>query len=244
MKNIIFIMLFSAFSFANEGNFPEDIESEFKPTNSVVFDPLSGYNRVMTSFNDGFITYVLSPTAKGYAYVVPEVARTGINNFFINLFFPVRFVNNLLQLKFERAGKEMGRFLVNTIWGFGGFMDQATNTLGMERYKEDFGQTLGYWGVGEGFHVVLPFLGPSNLRDIVGITGDLILAPTSQLAHNVLPYKIPQNDLQAIGMDTLYIVNDYSFHPDMYEIVKKDAIDLYPYLRDAYNQKREKEIEE
>ena len=112
MKKILFTLLLSIFCFANEGNFPEDLENEFKPTNSVVFDPLSGYNRVMTSFNDSFYTYVLTPTAKGYAYVVPEVARTGINNFFTNLFFPIRFANNLLQFKFENAGKEVGRFLV------------------------------------------------------------------------------------------------------------------------------------
>ena len=244
MRKIFFILLLSIFCFADKGIFPEDLEQEFKPTSSVVFDPLSGYNRAMTSFNDGFYTYILTPTAKGYAYVVPEVARTGINNFFTNLFFPIRFVNNLLQLKFENAGKEVGRFLVNTIWGFGGFMDQATNTLGMQIYREDFGQTLGYWGVGDGFHIVLPFLGPSNPRDMLGLGVDLLLSPTSQLGHNTIPYKIPQDNWQELGIDTLYKVNEYSFHPNMYEIIKKDALDLYPYLRDAYNQKREREIEE
>lgn len=198
----------------------------------------------MTSFNDSFYTYVLTPTAKGYAYVVPEVARTGINNFFTNLFFPIRFANNLLQFKFENAGKELGRFLVNTIWGFGGFMDQATNTLGMKIYREDFGQTLGYWGVGQGFHIVLPLLGPSNPRDIIGLAGDFLLSPTDRLGHNTLEYKIPQNIGQAIAIDSWYKVNEYSFNPNMYEIIKRDAIDLYPYLRDAYNQKREREINE
>lgn len=244
MRKILLTLLLSIFCFANEGNFPEDLENEFKPTNSVVFDPLSGYNRVITSFNDSFYTYVLTPTAKGYAYVVPEVARTGINNFFTNLFFPIRFVNNLLQFKFENAGKELGRFLVNTIWGFGGFMDQATNTLGMKIYREDFGQTLGYWGVGQGFHIVLPLLGPSNPRDIIGLAGDFLLSPTDRLGHNTLEYKIPQNIGQAIAIDSWYKVNEYSFNPNMYEIIKRDAIDLYPYLRDSYNQKREREINE
>ncbi|WP_198306145.1 VacJ family lipoprotein [Arcobacter vandammei] len=244
MKKLIFVILFTLSSFATEGNFPEDIEDEFKPVNSVVFDPLSGYNRAMTSFNDGFYTNIASPVAKGYAYVVPEVARTGINNFFTNLMFPIRFVNNILQFKFENAGKELGRFLTNTVFGLGGFMDQATNTLGMKIYKEDFGQTLGYWGVGDGFHIVLPFLGPSNLRDVIGLSADLALAPTSQLGHNTIPYKIPQDNLQELGIDILYKTNDYSFNPDFYEIIKKDAIDLYPYLRDAYNQKRDKEIKE
>lgn len=158
--------------------------------------------------------------------------------------FPIRFVNNLLQFKFENASKELGRFVVNTIWGLGGFMDQATNTLDMKIYGEDFGQTLGYWGIGDGFHIVLPFLGPSNLRDTVGLVAGLSLAPTSQLAHNTIPYKIPQNNLQEFGIDALYKTNEYSFHPDFYEKIKADAIDLYPYLRDAYNQKRDKEIKE
>ena len=242
--SILFIITFSISSFANEENVIDDFEDEFKPVNSVVFDPLSGYNRVMTSFNDGFYTHIASPVAKGYAYVVPEVARTGISNFFTNLMFPIRFVNNILQFKFENASKELGRFMVNTVFGLGGFMDQATNTLGMKIYKEDFGQTLGYWGIGEGFHIVLPLLGPSNLRDVIGLSADLALAPTSQLGHNAIPYKIPQNDLQELGIDIVYKTIDYSFNPDFYEIIKKDAIDLYPYLRDAYSQKRANDIKE
>lgn len=248
MKKIFFVMfLISTFTILNlnaEDNFHEEFENEYKSANSVIFDPLSGYNRIMTSFNDGFYTYVATPAAKGYAYAVPTVARTGINNFFTNLMFPIRFVNNILQLKFENASKELGRFTVNTIWGFGGFMDQATNTLGMKLYDEDFGQTLGYWGVGGGFHIVLPFVGPSNLRDTVGLAAGLSLAPTRQLAHNTIPYKIPQNTLQEVGIDILYKTNQHSFHPDIYEKIKADAIDLYPYLRDVYNQKREKEIKE
>ncbi len=241
---ILFISSFALYSNASQDDFADDIESEFKPMNSVVFDPLSGYNRAMTSFNDGFYTHVASPVAKGYAYIMPETARTGINNFFTNLMFPIRFVNNLLQFKFQNASKELGRFMVNTVFGLGGFMDQATNTLGMKIYREDFGQTLGYWGIGEGFHIVLPILGPSNLRDVVGLSADLALAPTSQLAHNTIPYKIPQDSLQELGIDILFKTNEYSFHPDFYEKIKADAIDLYPFLRDAYTQKREKEIKE
>ena len=93
LRKILLTLLLSIFCFANEGNFPEDLENEFKPTNSVVFDPLSGYNRVMTVFNDSFYTYVLTPTSKGYAYVVPETARIGIDNFFTN-FFIHRFSDN------------------------------------------------------------------------------------------------------------------------------------------------------
>ncbi|RBQ29180.1 MlaA family lipoprotein [Aliarcobacter vitoriensis] len=247
MKKLILIMFFTLLSFANEpinNDFPEEFDSEFSSKTEDIFDPLSGYNRTMTSFNDGFYSYVLTPVSKGYAYVVPKPARTGINNFFTNLMFPVRFINNLLQFKFQNASEEMGRFFINTIWGIGGFMDPATDVIGMKIHREDFGQTLGYWGIGDGFPVVLPFIGPSNLRDMVGLTGDFIVAPTSQLGHNTLDYKIPQNTLQELGIDTVYKVNEYSFNPNFYEIIKKDALDLYPYLRDVYKQKRTKEIEE
>lgn len=244
MKKFLLLSILSVFLYANEVDFADEFEEEFKVSNQEVFDPLSGYNRAMTSFNDGFYTHVLSPVSKSYAYAVPEVARTGINNFFTNLMFPVRFVNNLLQFKFENASKELGRFVVNTIWGLGGFMDQATNTLGMEIYDEDFGQTLGYWGVKEGFHVVLPFLGPSNLRDIVGLSVDSLASPTSQMGHNTVPYKIPEDTWQELGIESFDTVNTYSFHPDLYNNLKKDALDLYPYLRDIYTQKRNKEIAE
>lgn len=247
MRKLIFILLFTISTFANvtENNVAfDEFDSEFSSRTQEVFDPLSGYNRIMTSFNDGFYTNILSPVSKGYAYVIPETGRTGISNFFTNLYFPIRFVNNILQFKFTKASEELGRFVVNTIFGLGGFMDPATTSLKMGIHREDFGQTLGFYGVGEGFHVVLPLLGPSNLRDIVGLAGDLIISPTDQLGHNAIPYTIPQNNLQELGITSLYKVNEYSFHPDLYKNIKKDALDLYPYLRDIYTQKRNKQIEE
>ena len=135
-----------------------DFDVEFKETTPIA-DPLSGYNRVMTSFNDAFYEYALIPVARGYAYVVPKSARTAVSNFFDNLMFPVRFVNNLLQFKFKNAGEETLRFLANTIIGFGGLTDGA-QYYGLTKRDEDFGQTLGAWGLGGGFHVVLPVLGP------------------------------------------------------------------------------------
>lgn len=94
-------------------------------------------------------------------------------------------------------------------------MDQATNTLGMKIYREDFGQTLGYWGVGQGFHIVLPLLGPSNPRDIIGLAGDFLLSPTDRLGHNTLEYKIPQNIGQAIAslliISYIFGLKEYSF---------------------------------
>ena len=223
MKKII-LVLFLMFSSVNSSEVLDSFDSEYSQKSSEVFDPLSGYNRAMTHFNDGFYKHFLSPVSKAYAYVVPQTARTGIDNFFTNLMFPI--------------------LLVNTIWGIGGFMDPATDILNMKIHKEDFGQTLGYWGVGDGFSVVLPFLGQSNLRDIVGLSADLVVSPTSQLGHNTLDYKIPQKQLEELAITSLHKVNEYSFNPNMYEIMTKDTLDLYIFLRDAYKQKRDKEIKE
>lgn len=247
MKKIIFILIFAIFSFDNEtnnDNFSEEFDSEFTSNTKEVFDPLSGYNRIMTTFNDKVYLNVLVPVSKGYAYVVPETARTGVNNFFNNIMFPVRFVNNLLQLKFKNSSEELGRFLINSLWGLGGFMDLATTELHMKEHKEDFGQTLGFYGVGEGFHVVLPLLGPSNLRDIVGLTADNVVSPLSRLGEDGIDYKIPNTVLEEYGIKTFDVVNYTSLNPDQYETIKKDALDLYPFLRDIYTQARKRQIEE
>lgn len=246
MKKIIFILLFTLIGFANETNTDDTTNKiNLEPTTkSVVFDPLSGYNEVMTQFNDKFYIYVLAPTAKGYNYIVPQAARTGIDNFFTNLLFPIRFVNNLLQLKFQNSAEELGRFFINTIFGLGGFMDPATTELNMKIHKEDFGQTLGFYGIGEGFHFVLPFLGQSNLRDMVGLTADGIVSPTSTAANNAIEYKIPDNTLQEVGIGTFYFINSSSLNPNSYEDLTKDVPDLYPFLRDTYTKTRQQQISE
>ena len=243
MKKIIFILLFAILSYANE-DFYEDFDSEFSNKPQEVFDPLSGYNRLMTTFNDKVFLNIVVPVSKGYAYVVPETARTGIDNFFNNIMFPVRFTNNLLQLKFKNSLEELERFLINTLWGLGGFMDLATSELNIKAHKEDFGQTLGFYGVGDGFHVVLPLLGPSNLRDIVGIGADSYVSVLSTTGSSDLNYKIPDTFLQQMGITTFSIVNSTSLKLGQYESIKKDALDLYPFLRDIYTQARKKQIEE
>ncbi len=247
MKNLILILLLINFSFANENNndnFDEEFNSEFSTKKEEIFDPLSGYNRIMTSFNDKVFINVLNPVAEGYAYITPETIRIGINNFFENILFPVRFSNNLLQLKFKNSSEELGRFLINTLWGLGGFMDPATKELNMQAHKEDFGQTLGFYGVGEGFPIVLPFLGPSNLRDMVGIVGDSYISPLSTTGDSDLRYKIPNNLVQELGIQTFNVVNSTSLKLGQYESLRKDALDLYPFLRDIYSQARKKQIEE
>jgi len=239
-----FFMLFFTF-FVSITCFAQDFDSfenEFNAKQKDVYDPLEGYNRVMTDFNDFVYMNVLEPTARGYANVVPETARTGLSNFFYNLGFPIRFVNNILQFKFGRACEELGRFTINSTFGLLGFLDPATRNLNMDSYKEDFGQTLGFYGVGEGIPIVLPFLGPSNIRDILGTTADGYVSPLTDTS--ALNYKIPNNAAETLGIRIVHVVNETSLNLGVYENLKKDAIDLYPFLRDTYSQKREKEIRE
>lgn len=268
MKHLILIVLLSCLCFSNDKNLNyntaekqtiKNIENEFeefdeeefeefdeitKNTNNEIFDPLSGYNRVITSFNDKVYIHILNPIATTYSKVLPNNARVGIANFFNNLLFPINFVNNLLQLKFINASEELGRFIINTIWGLGGFMNPASEYLQLKEHKEDFGQTLGYWGIGEGFPLVLPFLGPSNLRDTLSLVGDSYINPLNSTGSGDLAYKISKNWTTSIGIKTFDIVNSTSLRLGQYENIKKDALDLYPFLRDIYSQMRKQQIKE
>ena len=227
----------------------DEVEDEFddefaENETEEIFDPLSGYNRVMTKFNDFVFINAINPIAKGYAYVTPEPVRVGISNAFDNLMFPVRFVNNVLQLKFANATEELGRFVVNSTFGIAGLMDPAKTEFGWEAHDEDFGQTLGHYGVGSGFHIVLPLLGPSNLRDVVSMVPNGYIDPLSYTGASDIKYKIPHNGLEAMGYAAFKNLNTVSLKLGQYENLKKDALDLYPFLRDIYEQKRNKEIEE
>ena len=199
-----------------------------------VFDPLSGYNRVMTSFNDVFYSYILTPVASGYDYVMPDPIQGAFSNFFYNILYPMRLVNNLLQGKFENSWDETKRFLINSTVGFGGLNDMAGKYYGISRHDEDFGQTLGYWGVPAGPHIVWPILGQSNLRDTAGLVGDYFSNPINYIKDGTVRNSV----------NGFRIFNDYSRDPKFYEKMTKDAVDLYPFLRDAYEQNREKLIKE
>ena len=236
----------------DEAGFDDEFEDEFAGSEQEVFDPLSGYNRGMTGFNDGFYVFVLDPVARGYRWVLPGTARRGVKNFFHNLLFPLRFVNNALQLKATNAGEEFLRFSINSTIGILGFWDPAKEWFGLEAHEEDFGQTLGYYGVGGGFHVVLPLLGPSNLRDMFSLYPDLQMDPVNYVENR--PYNFPKQEgeylgvsrqtLQAIDLTLLKTVNTESLRIGQYENLKKDAIELYPFLRDVYEQNRAKLIRE
>lgn len=219
-----------------------EFEEEFKKSDKEVFDPLSGYNRAVTVFNDKLFLWILDPVAHGYRYVMPEPARRGVNNFFMNLLYPIRLVNNLLQFKIKNAGEETLRFVTNSTVGILGFWDPAKEWFGLEAHHEDFGQTLGYYGVGGGFHIVLPVLGPSNLRDTLSMYPDQYAKYDGKYYLDPLSYLEPTE--VEWGVRAFDIVNYTSLHIGEYQSLKKDSFDWYLFLRDAYEQKREKEIKE
>jgi phospholipid-binding lipoprotein MlaA len=212
----------------------DDLENEFEEKPEV-FDPLRGYNKFMTNVNDKIYFCVFNPVGKGYRRVIPKGGRRGINRFFTNLLYPIRLVNNVLQLKFKNAGEETLRFVTNTTIGIAGFWDPAKEKFGLEAHEEDFGQTLGRYGIGSGPHIVLPVLGPSNLRDTLSLYPDYLLNPISQA-------KIKEKE--RIGIRIFDTINETSLHIGEYESLKKDAIELYPFLRDIYEQNRNKKIKE
>lgn len=224
--------------------FEDEFEDEFE-TQEVKndFDPLSGYNRSMTTFNDKMFTYALNPVSEAYAYVIPHPLRIGLSNFIKNINYPVRLANNLLQGKIQNVSDETERFIVNSTVGLAGLMDPAQTYMNIPAHREDFGQTLGYYGVGSGFHIVLPFLGPSNLRDLTGITLDAYVSPLVNV-RGLENYKIPQNLGQSLGIVAIHMINKTSLNLGQYESIKKDAIDLYPFLKDIYEQKRNSDIVE
>ncbi|PIF04766.1 MAG: ABC transporter [Arcobacter sp.] len=223
-----------------EDEFLDEFEEEMKIETKS--DPLSGYNRVMTSFNDGLYEYVLSPIANGYRYVVHKEIRSSVGNFFHNILYPMRFINNLLQGKLKNSAEETGRFLINSTIGILGLFDPAKSWFDLEPHNEDFGQTLGFYGVGAGPHIVLPFFGPSNLRDALSLYPDGLLNPA--VYNDDRGYNITNSYGESLVLKAYQSVNDISLRHGEYEKLKKDAIDLYPYLRDIYEQYREKEIKE
>jgi phospholipid-binding lipoprotein MlaA len=154
----------------------------------------------------------------------------------------MRFFNNVLQGKFHYAFEETGRFVVNTTAGCLGFFDPAKSKMGLKPHNEDFGQTLGFYGVGPGPHIVIPLFGPSNLRDAISFFPDAAVSP--------IDYKdrdwptLTKTWFELIAVKSFEKLNEVSVYSTQYDEIRKDAVDLYPYLRDLYEQKRAKEIEE
>jgi phospholipid-binding lipoprotein MlaA len=199
-----------------------------------VADPLSPWNRAMFHFNDRFYFWVLKPLARGYVAVIPTPARSGVKNFFHNLTTPIRMISCILQGKGRAASAELTRFLINSTVGVLGFGNPAKRWPELNPSEEDLGQTLATYGIGNGFYIVWPVLGPSTLRDSVGMIGDWFLSPVSYV-HPTEAY------LEIRAVET---VNQTSFRIGDYESLKEAAIDPYVSFRNAYIQHRKKKVEE
>ncbi|MGR3174205.1 MAG: MlaA family lipoprotein [Candidatus Scalindua sp.] len=213
----------------------EEIDIEMEVT--FVKDPMQPYNRAVFAFNDKVYYWFFRPLTKGYAAIVPEKARLGVRNFFTNVRMPVRFFNCIFQGKFKGAGTEMLRLVINSTLGVGGFSDPATKYFKLDIYDEDFGQTLGRYNVGAGSFIELPLFGPSNVRDAIGLLGDIVLDPITFLSF-VSPFL-------STGVSSYNTFNDVSIDKgDTYEGLVEQAIDPYIAVQDAYMQNRTKKIKE
>ncbi len=204
----------------------DDIESD------SIADPFEPVNRLLFQFNDKLYFWALKPVAQGYAYVIPEPARDGISNFFSNVLTPLRMANCMLQLDAQGFFQELARFIINTTAGCLGFRDAAFKDYNIKKHEVDFGQTLATWGAGNGFYLVLPFFGPSSLRDGIGLGVNYLMDPWT--------YILDQGAL--IAAYSVNKINDVSLRIGEYEDFKASALDPYISMREAYADYRKKQI--
>jgi phospholipid-binding lipoprotein MlaA len=194
-------------------------------------DPFEPFNREAQKFNDNVDALVLRPTATAYREGVPPIVRTGVSNFFGNLQDAWTFVNSVLQFRIRDAGESLARVQINTIAGLGGIMDVASD-LNIEKHKEDFGQTLGRWGVPAGPYIVIPFLGPSTLRDTLALPVD---------TKGDLVWRMPHTDERT----SLYVLRAVDRRSNLLRVgglIDEAALDKYSFTRDAYLQRRRAEV--
>lgn len=217
------------------------------------YDPWESFNTKIFEFNRQVDRLVLKPVAKGYNFIMPDFVQVGISNIFSNIQFPPRFLNNIFQGKIKGAGIEVGRFLINTAIGFGGFLDLATE-IDLVTPEEDTGQTLGRYGVKPGPYLVLPLLPPFTVRDLMGYVGDIALNPVNWLVAPIIevdgvPSVIAHKNRTTttfvqIGTRTGQIVNERSRNLEKFQGVEEATLDLYTAVRNAYLQRRAKAIRE
>ena len=198
-----------------------------------VWDPIEPFNRGMFWFNDKLYFYLLKPVARGWRWLIPRPGQVALSNVFSNLATPVRMINAGLQGKFGDAGNELNRFAINTTIGIGGMFDPAKAHFDIKKKDEDTGQTLGYYGVGPGPYLVLPFFGPSSARDGIGLLADSRM--------DLVYYLWEDQDYWAAII--LEVINKVALDKDTYEGIKKDALDPYLFVRDAYAQYRQNLVE-
>ena len=213
----------------------DEYDDEYEDDIQLIADPIHGVNRGFYHFNDKLYFWALKPVARGYGFIVPQVVRTSIRNFFDNVRFPVRFVNSMLQAKTEKAAAEFCTFWVNTTVGLLGFFDPAADDPRLHPSPEDLGQTFAVWGIGNGAYLTIPFFGPSSVRDGLGRVGDTFLDPIWWAFDEIWV------SLAIRGGET---INTTSLRIGDYEALKEAALDPYVAIRNAYVQNRNKLIAE
>lgn len=197
------------------------------PMSGEDIDPLEDFNRAVYTFNEQVDKAVLKPVAKGYQAVMPELLNEGVTNFFSNLQDVVVILNDLLQLKFHQATMDTSRVVFNSTFGLLGFFDVASH-MELPKHNEDFGQTLGYWGMGPGYYLVLPLFGPSTTRDTVGLAADFFVHPVQRLdsvRDRSITFSVEKVDTRA---DLLRVER----------ALVGAALDPYAFWREAYLQQR------
>ncbi|MDP2108222.1 MAG: VacJ family lipoprotein [Rhodocyclaceae bacterium] len=190
-------------------------------------DPIEGFNRAMYGFNEAVDTVLIKPVAQGYDAVLPNPVRTGVTNFFGNIADLFIGVNNLFQGKPDQAASDLGRVLINSTIGILGLFDVATEA-GLEKHEEDFGQTFGRWGVGNGAYVVLPIFGPRTVRDTAGLVLDMAADPVANVSS--VPTRNTLLGLRLVDARADLLPAD--------KVIEEAALDKYSYVRDGYLQRR------
>ena len=197
-------------------------------------DPWVGWNRGTQTFNDNLDKAILKPIAKGYQWITPEFVNEGVTNFFSNINDIGVFLNDLLQFKLTQSGMDGGRFLINTTAGVAGFIDVAS-MIDLPKHKEDFGQTLGYWGVPSGSYLVLPFFGPSSPRDAIGLVGDALFNPLTYVSV----FGGAAVNAVTAGSRALDVTDRRANLMTTEKIVDEGAVDRYDFIKNSYEQNRD-----
>lgn len=191
-------------------------------------DPWESFNRSIYAFNDGFDRAIARPVARTYQNYTPDAVQSGVSNFFSNLDDILVMVNDLLQFKFRQAAQDFSRFTFNTTFGLLGLFDVSTS-FGLPKHNEDFGLTLASWGVGSGPYVVLPFLGPSTVRDTTGLVADGYLDPVYSIRDSEARWSVI----------VLRAINTRASLLQATKLMEQSGVDPYTFMRNAYLQHRE-----
>lgn len=231
-RSVLLILLLISTSSGYAETPPAESPPAAEEVEQGTYDPLERVNRAIYIFNDRFDRALLKPVAKGYDFITPDPVQHSIRSFFSNLWTPTVVVNDLLQGKFRQSAADTGRFLVNTTVGIAGLFDVAKH-MGLKPHNEDFGQTLGVWGVGEGPYLVWPILGAKNLRDSGGWLGDFATHPVTYV----------NDPADRWGLWAVELVDTRASLLGVSDVLQQAAgEDEYLFVREAYRQRRINQI--